>query len=248
MHWGLLGYLDILGTDASKAIASLGWIVLVTGQSVVLYSRLHLVLNNLRIQCAVLWVIVINGMIWHTTQTALLFTIGPSVDGSNPTPIFVAIEKTQMTFFCAQEFVISGLYLWGTIDILLTSLGNKQKTMWYLLIINLLIVAMDIALLIMYKDHYTIEQGVKLIIYSIKLKLEFAVLGKLVDVAQSHGGSSVSETHPAHFTEMHPREHGRSDNLPEIVHLENTATRRMADDEESMRHLYDDAIKQIYKG
>ncbi|TXC08981.1 hypothetical protein FocTR4_00004730 [Fusarium oxysporum f. sp. cubense] len=198
---------------------------------------------------AVLWIIVINGTIWHTTQTALLFTIGPSVDGNNPTRIFVAIEKTQMTFFCAQEFVISGLYLWGTIDILQTSLGNKQKTMWYLLIINLLIVAMDIALLIiMYKDHYTIEQGVKLVIYSIKLKLEFAVLGKLVDVAQSRGGSSVSETHPARFIEMHAREHGRSDNLPEIVHLENTTTRRMADDEESMRHLYDDAIKQIYKG
>ncbi|KAF5539723.1 hypothetical protein FNAPI_10715 [Fusarium napiforme] len=150
-----------------------------------------------------------------------------------------------MTFFCAQEFVISGLYLWGNIDILQTSLGNKQKTMWYLLIINLLIVAMDIALLIiMYKDHYTIEQGVKLVIYSIKLKLEFAVLGKLVDVAQSCGGSSVSETHPARFI---AREHGTSDNLPEIAHLENMAARRMADDEESMCHLYDDAIKQIYK-
>ncbi|KAF5570242.1 hypothetical protein FPHYL_1397 [Fusarium phyllophilum] len=245
----LLGYLDILGTDASKAIASFGWIILVSGQSVVLYSRLHLVLNNLRIQRAVLWMIVVNGTIWHTTQTALLFTIGPNVDGNNPTRIFVAIEKTQMTFFCAQEFVISGLYLWGTIHILQTSLGNKQKTMWYLLIINLLIVAMDIALLIiMYKDHYTIEQGVKLVIYSIKLKLEFAVLGKLVDVAQSRGGSSVSETHPVRFIEMHAREHGRSDNLPEIVHLENTAARRMAYDEENMRHLYDDAIKQIYKG
>ncbi|KAG9506202.1 hypothetical protein J7337_003183 [Fusarium musae] len=239
----------MLGTDASKAIASLGWIVLVSGQSVVLHSRLHLVLNNLRIRRAVLWMIVINGTIWHTTQTALLFTAGPSVNGSNPTPIFVAIEKTQVTFFCAQEFVISGLYLWATIDIIQTSLGNKQKTMWYLLIINLLIVAMDIALLIiMYKNHYTIEKGVKLVIYSIKLKLEFAVLGKLVDVAQSRGGSSVSETHPARFIEMHPREHGRSDSLPEIVHLESTAARRMADDEESMCHLYDDAIKQIYKG
>ncbi|KAF5586939.1 uncharacterized protein FSUBG_11946 [Fusarium subglutinans] len=200
----------------------------------------------LKIQRAVLWMIVVNGMVWHTTQTALLFTIGPSVDGNNPTRIFVAIEKTQMTFFCAQESVISELYLWGTIDILQTSLGNKQKTMWYLLIINLLIVAMDIALLIiMYKDHYTIEQGVKLVIYSIKLKLEFAVLGKLVNVAHSRGGSSVSETHPARFV---ARKHGRSDNLPEIAHLEITTSRRMADDEESMRHLYDNAIKQIYKG
>ncbi|KAF4454023.1 hypothetical protein F53441_3407 [Fusarium austroafricanum] len=198
---------------------------------------------------AVLWMIVINGTTWHTTQTTLLFTIGPNVDGDNPNRTFVAIEKTQMTFFCAQEFVISGLYLWGTIDILKTSLGNKQKTTWYLLIINLLIVAMDVALLIiMYKDHYTIEQGVKLVIYSIKLKLEFAVLGKLVDVAQSRGGS----THTPAFIEMSAPEQGRreggqgSDGVPEIVHLEDNRPRRMADEEGSMSHLYDDAMKQIY--
>ncbi|KAF4954029.1 hypothetical protein FGADI_5565 [Fusarium gaditjirri] len=107
---------------------------------------------------------------------------------------------------------------------------------------------MDIALLIiMYKDHYTIERGVKLVISSIKLKLEFAILGELVNVAQSRGGSSVPETHPARVIAMHAWEHGRSDNLPEIVHLEGTSARRTADDE-SMRHLYDDAIKQIYKG
>ncbi|KAF5719892.1 hypothetical protein FMUND_4448 [Fusarium mundagurra] len=174
---------------------------------------------------------------------ALIFTTFKHHHGLH---FWILLLTTLGVFPYALGWLLGYLDILGTVDILQTSLGNKQKTMWYHLIISLLIVAMDIALLIiMYKDHCTIEQGVKLVIYSIKLKLEFAVLGKLVDVAQSRGGSSVSETHPARFI---TREHGRSDNLPEIVHLENTAARRMADDEESMRHLYDYAIKQIYKG
>lgn len=260
----LLGYLHVVDGYASKALASLGWIILISGQSVVLYSRLHLVLNDLRIQRAVLWMIVVNGVVWHTTQTVMLFTIGPSVDGDSPAPLFVTIEKTQMTFFCAQEFVISGLYLWGAIDILQTSLGNKRKIMWQLLVINLLIVIMDIALLvIVYRGYYTLEQGVKLVIYSIKLKLEFAVLGKLVEVSRSHGGSSVSGTN--FFIEMSLRERSQircgtetmSMRSPEIVHVEDSfcPPRRIPeedqdgdkDKERSTHRLYEDVIKQISK-
>ncbi|KAM0551924.1 hypothetical protein ACHAPJ_008263 [Fusarium lateritium] len=248
----LLGFLDLFGNYLSKAIQAVGWIMLISGQSVVLYSRLHLVVSDIKIQRAVLWMIIINGTVWHTTQTVLQFTIGPSVDGSNPSRAFSAVEKTHMTCFCVQEFIISGLYLWGTIDILKTSLGNKRKVMWQLLVINLIIVVMDIALLvIIYQGFFTIEQGVKLVVYSIKLKLEFAVLGKLVEVAQSRGGSSVSGTYTVDFVDMSTRERGRrgteprSTGLPEVVHLEDRSVQRVPSDEESMDHLYDAAIKHI---
>ncbi|KAF5665138.1 hypothetical protein FHETE_6754 [Fusarium heterosporum] len=249
----LFGYFGLAGVYVSKSIAAVGWIMLISGQSVVLYSRLHLVISDLRIQRAVLWMIVVNGTVWHTTQTVLQFTIGPKGNGNAPTHLFVTIEQTQMTFFCVQEFVISGLYLWGTIDILQTSLGNKQKIMWHLLVINLVIVVMDVVLLvIVYKRYYTIEQGVKLVIYSIKLKLEFAVLGKLVDVVQSRGGSSVSAYNPDLIETGARDQRGcgtavRSHDLPEIVHLENVASRGISD-ERSIQGLYNDAIKQIAKG
>ncbi|KAF4992245.1 hypothetical protein FGRMN_7275 [Fusarium graminum] len=249
----LFGYFGLAGVYVSKSIAAVGWIMLISGQSVVLYSRLHLVISDLRIQRAVLWMIVVNGTAWHTTQTVLQFAIGPGGNGNAPTHLFVTIEKTQMTFFCVQEFIISGVYLWGTIDILQTSLSHKQKIMWHLLAINLVIVVMDVVLLvIVYKRYYTIEQGVKLVIYSIKLKLEFAVLGKLVDVVQSRGGSSVSAYNPD-LIEMGAREQSgrgtavRSHDLPEIVHLENVTSRGISD-ERSIQGLYNDAIKQIVKG
>ena len=45
---------------------------------------------------------------------------------------------------------------------------------------------MDVALLIVeYQDRHAIEQAVKQVVYSVKLKLEFAILSKLVHITQS---------------------------------------------------------------
>lgn len=50
---------------------------------------------------------------------------------------------------------------------------------------NVLIVIMDIALLAMqYQQRHVIEQALKVVIYSVKLKLEFAILNKLIFIAQ----------------------------------------------------------------
>jgi hypothetical protein len=56
--------------------------------------------------------------------------------------------------------------------------------MWQLFIINIVIVGMDIALLVIeYKNMHIPEVAFKELCYSVKLKLEFAVLSKLVEVA-----------------------------------------------------------------
>ncbi|KAK2678703.1 hypothetical protein RAB80_003884 [Fusarium oxysporum f. sp. vasinfectum] len=49
---------------------------------------------------------------------------------------------------------------------------------------------MDFTLLaIKYKNFYVWQQGLKVVTYSIKLKLEFAVLGEFVDFICHHGGT-----------------------------------------------------------
>ncbi|KAF4986518.1 hypothetical protein FDECE_15912 [Fusarium decemcellulare] len=269
-----IDYFDVATSYVGMAICSVGWVLLITGQSVVLYSRLHLVLNSVNIQRAVFWMIVGNGVVWHTTMTILLFTTGSdsSKDGSHSTPLYKTMEKIQMTFFCAQEFIISGLYIWRTVDILQTSFGSKRKFMYHLFIVNVFIVAMDIALLvIMYKNHFTLEQGVKVVVYSIKLKLEFAVLGKLVEFVQNRGGSNPSgpsQTAGGGFVELSGSrgKKVRSGSGPETVYLEDMGRRRGAEqitvttkievergggemrDDESTDQLYDAAIKQISRG
>ncbi|OQV05748.1 hypothetical protein CLAIMM_10426 [Cladophialophora immunda] len=97
------------------------------------------------------------------------------------------MEKIQMTAFCIQEFIISGIYLWKTVQLLnFVSKEGTRRVMWELFIINAIIILMDIALLSLeYKGLRTMERAFKSFIYSVKLKMEFAVLGKLVNLVQS---------------------------------------------------------------
>ena len=99
-------------------------------------------------------------------------------------------EKIQMTVFCAQEFVISGIYLWKTIQLLnciSAAKAGTRRIMWELLAINTIIIMMDTALLALeYSGLLAMERAFKSVIYSYKLKLEFAVLNRLVNLVQSN--------------------------------------------------------------
>ncbi|EEU35483.1 uncharacterized protein NECHADRAFT_51153 [Fusarium vanettenii 77-13-4] len=188
----LIVYFDFTHDYVGMIIDSVGWVLLVSGQSVVLYSRLHLVVTDARILRGVLCMIVINGVVWHTSITVLLFgsTYSPNKSKRGFNAVFNVLEKVQMTCFCIQEFIISGLYIWKTIGILKTAFGNTRRVLWQLFAINIVIVIMDIALLaIEYKNYFVWQQGIKVVIYSIKLKLEFAVLGELIDFIRHRGGT-----------------------------------------------------------
>jgi hypothetical protein len=58
--------------------------------------------------------------------------------------------------------------------------NDTGRTVGELFSINVFIIALDIGLLVVeYMDLSVYEQSFKAVIYSIKLKLEFAILGKL---------------------------------------------------------------------
>ncbi|PYH88657.1 integral membrane protein [Aspergillus ellipticus CBS 707.79] len=179
----LLKYFGLTDVPAlDLALITVGWYLMVTGQSVVLYSRLHLVLPNPRILRRVRTMIIVDACLLHLPTTVLTF-------GSNLAPhnaVYIAgyniMEKIQMTGFCLQEFILSALYIWETIRMLrLDPDRGKRKIMYQLVAINLVIIALDLGLLVIeYRDLYILETMIKGVIYSVKLKLEFAVLGKLV--------------------------------------------------------------------
>ena len=166
-----------------------GWWAMVTGQSFVLYSRLHLVVRDHRILKAVLIMIIVDGICLHIPTSVM--TYGSSSDKYylfiGP---FSTMEKIQMTIFTLQEAIISGIYVYYTIKLIRPALnGNRRRTrsvMLQLIWINIFIVAMDLCVLAMeYHGDYYIEAGLKSMVYSIKLKLEFAVLNQLMRLAQS---------------------------------------------------------------
>ncbi|OQE15501.1 hypothetical protein PENSTE_c028G00630 [Penicillium steckii] len=186
----LLKFFDLTSaTWLSVTFLTIGWWSMVTGQSIVLYSRLHLVISNQRILRRVLIMILVDAVCLHLPTTVL--TYGSNLAGDRAQPYingYNVMEKIQMTGFCLQEFIISGLYIWETVRMIHLDMDRtKRKIQYQLIIINLLIIVMDVGLLVAeYRDYYIMETMLKGAVYSIKLKLEFAVLGKLIHLVHNH--------------------------------------------------------------
>ncbi|KAJ5596580.1 hypothetical protein N7450_003038 [Penicillium hetheringtonii] len=154
----ILKYYNIGPLWFSITLSTIGWYFMVTGQALVLFSRLNIVVQDLTISHRVLAMIIVNAIILHVPTTILTYGsnfvrtqhsphLTPSVHGHNP----------------------------------------NRKIMYQLLAINALIIVMDIVLLVFeYLNYFVIQTTLKSAVYSIKLKLEFGVLSRLVFLVQSH--------------------------------------------------------------
>ncbi|CAG8891825.1 unnamed protein product [Penicillium egyptiacum] len=194
----LLMFFSLAPAWLSLTISTIGFYVMVPGQSLVLYSRLHLVVNSNTVLRFVLWLIIVDAVILLVPTTILTFLTAyvattPMVRGYN------VMERMQLAWFCAQEIVISGIYIVETVK-LLRMMPDKDRRrsriMYELLTINLVIILLDICLLLVeYIGFYSLQTTLKAMVYSIKLKLEFGVLGKLVDLVHSHRSQPTSSEH-----------------------------------------------------
>jgi hypothetical protein len=161
--------------------------------------------------------IIVNGIVLHSATTVLTF--GSNSNSLSETTLqrfvhgYSIMEKIQMVGFFVQETILSFIYIRETVRLLKLSEtvqsdvrslddgagnghlrnANVKKTMYQLLAINVLIVIMDVALLgVEFANLYLLETSLKGAVYSIKLKLEFAVLGKLVQIVRIRTESNNS--------------------------------------------------------
>ena len=197
--WGVIFYgigflfkfFQVIENDFINVVfITIGWWCMVTGQSVVLYSRLHLIVLNDKMLGFILKMIIVDAIILHIPTTVLTFGSNANADTDRFVRGYNVMEKIQMTGFCLQEFIISGLYLWECAKFLRTDKQDKsRKTLYELFYINLLIIIMDLSLLgLEYANLYILEIVIKGMVYSVKLKLEFAILGKLVQYVRTPSG------------------------------------------------------------
>lgn len=174
----------------SMFLSNFGFIFVVPNQSVVLYSRLHLISQNLIVLAFVRWLIVfcfiaivIPTIILNVGSTYVLQSAG-WVNG------FAAVERIQVTWFAVQEIMISGIYIYDTIRLIRLSPeadARRHKILYELLAVNVAAIVMDLALVtLQYCGLYFTQIMLKPMVYSIKLKLEFAVLGMLVSIVHAH--------------------------------------------------------------
>ncbi|KAJ9387675.1 hypothetical protein DTO063F5_2901 [Paecilomyces variotii] len=151
-----------------------------------------------------LFMIIADAIVLHVPTTVVTFGSNFDYDTTAYVRGYNVMEKIQMTGFCLQEFIISGLYIIETVKLLkLNPDKRNRKIMYQLLGINLLIIAMDLGLLLAeYLNFYVIETTLKGAVYSVKLKLEFAVLGKLVHLVHSHGWKPQPASSPNDFPDF----------------------------------------------
>jgi len=210
--WGIapyaIGFLmkAISLTDLNWVYVTLiviGWCSMVTGQSVVLYSRLHIVVRSRRRLRIVLGMIIFNAIICHVPIIIMVY----GANSSHPEPFvmpYSIYEKVQVTIFFIQEIIISGMYIYETVKLMRAQRSirtsseratNSRKVMTHLIVVNVIIVLLDITILALeYAGLYDIQTAYKALVYSIKLKMEFSILNKLVEIIQgasTGGGSSA---------------------------------------------------------
>jgi hypothetical protein len=192
-------------------LSDFGYYFLIPGQSVVLYSRLHLVLYNRRVLRFVLCAILLS-ILFIAVPTTVTTCGSAFVRTHSWNRAYTVVERLQVTWFCVQEFLISLLYIRETVKLLRLNpeqAHRRKMIMYELIVINVLIILMDVAIVsIEFLGLYYLQVLLKCTIYSIKLKLEFAVLGKLaaiVDASHPDFISSLNSYQPglADITQQH---------------------------------------------
>ncbi|KAI9929545.1 hypothetical protein ASPWEDRAFT_183986 [Aspergillus wentii DTO 134E9] len=179
----LLDFYDIGPLWLILTVSNVGFWFLVPGQSVVLYSRLHIISQNYK---ALKWlrnIIIVDSIALIIPTTVLYY--GAAYFKTHPwNQAFTIIERIQITWFCAQEILISTFYIWETVKLIRFHHDRQRSRLLYELIaINLVAILMDVTLLALeYLDFYFIQVIIKSSVYSIKLKMEFAVLGRLIAI------------------------------------------------------------------
>ncbi|KAJ4985350.1 integral membrane protein [Stagonosporopsis vannaccii] len=199
----LLKHLEVTKNGNIHAtIILIGWCSMVSGQSVVLYSRLHIVMHNARKLRAVLIMIIANAIWLHIPIIILVY----GSNSTNPGPFqgpYSVYEKIQLTVFVVQELIISGLYVYETVNLLKLedTIGNNgtRTVLYHLIYVNILVILLDFSIVgLEFANLYEIQTAWKPLVYSAKLKLEFSILNRLVDLTRSaRSGDSRSYSNAA---------------------------------------------------
>ncbi|EJT78349.1 hypothetical protein GGTG_03450 [Gaeumannomyces tritici R3-111a-1] len=141
----------------------MGWVGMVLFQSLVMWSRLHLIVNSPRRLRLILYMIIFDAIICDVPVAVLAF-------GSNsPHPehfvsIYAFWESMHVTIFALQELIISGVYVWETSKLLRIGRDNgatfnlpaRSKVLRHLIYVNIIVVVLDVPTLAMYRPASTL--------------------------------------------------------------------------------------------
>lgn len=166
----------------------IGWSCMVTGQAMALYSRLHLVVNDVRHIRWVLWMIIASFFILHVPMTGifLCFNLG-DMRCLRAAQIF---DRFQVTVLGLQDTLICAIYLGEALRALKPIYQVKgregRRVIYWLLFVNGFGILLDILIIIFEFQIHNLAVAFKSLAYCIKLKLEFYALNQLRELTRTH--------------------------------------------------------------
>jgi hypothetical protein len=173
----------------STTIAEIGWVSMVTGFSIVLYSRLHLVIRNQRTLQLILAMIITDAFLFHVPT--IVFQYGTSYKKTHKQylPYMAPMERVQVLGFSIQEILISSIYIYATLQMLKGSFNRKiRRTTAFLILIQVIVILCDVVVIALdYAQYFTLKAVIHSFVYAFKLQLEFVILNQFRDVIAKGG-------------------------------------------------------------
>ncbi|KAF7585442.1 hypothetical protein BBP40_010901 [Aspergillus hancockii] len=185
----ILQIFDLAPPAVAHGLLPLGIITMSAGSAMVLYARIHLVTSG-RIPQFVLGIIIITTCAFHIPLFTLLYIGAFSPKGPQMSPIYQRFENTVITVMCVRELIVSGIYVWAAVrnlkPVLMVKGREGRRVVNNLIAVNIVVVAFNVLLLVqVYMHRQLVKMGCGALTHSIKLKMEFTVLNKLVTLVQS---------------------------------------------------------------
>ncbi|KAH7384126.1 hypothetical protein DE146DRAFT_792527 [Phaeosphaeria sp. MPI-PUGE-AT-0046c] len=184
-------------------LAQVGWVMMVTGFSLVIYSRLSIIVQSRRTRRFVLAMIIFNGVIWHTAMTTIATGkayeryVGDVSRLPKWQHVDYYFERVQIVVFSAQETIISIIYLRAAYKYLKNGFAQKNKSrqiMTTLLLVQITIIAIDIGIIVIdFLGYLQLKLFINSFVYAAKLELEFVALNQLVELSKVGTSDGVSK-------------------------------------------------------
>lgn len=165
-------------------MSKVGWAVNVTAFSLVLWSRLHLVVDNPRILKWVLVMIIASAVLCIGSTTIFEFGLAQSGYRNTFYPAIGVVERFQQTMYTLQEAGLSILYVHYSARFWQSGMSiHTRKVVGLLTFVQILSMTLDIILTVtVYLNMLILRCTLYPFFYALKLKLEFLVLNQLRDM------------------------------------------------------------------
>lgn len=165
----------------------IGWMWMVTGQALILWSRLHLVVADVRHVRWVLWLIIANVFVLHIPVGVLFFLKGYDTRFFRAAYVY---DRLQTIGFACQDTLLCGIYVREALRALKPVFESKgaqgRRIIYRILFVNIIGIVLNMLVVAAeFQFHYYVASG-RILAYSIKLKLEFLALTQLRDLTRTY--------------------------------------------------------------